>query len=126
MTKDKNIFVLSKEVYIQDNPDIYLNDLLNNENVIDFSQDLAFISGIEYDLAKSLFGKSICDSYFTKTVLADILIDRYNAVGIDYDAIVESIYIDSDFKNKEDIENWIIYQEGIIEEIKNIQLSLEL
>lgn len=147
MTETK-VFVLSKESYIMDkianhfeteednlvidyenNPehkifiDFHLNALLSSDYVIEYGNDLIFITGLDYSLAKALYGPTVCDDIQTKQVLTDLIIEAHGANGVDYDAVVELICIDEDFKSRKDIVTWISGQTTLIEQIREIQLA---
>lgn len=138
----KEVFILSKEAYIldmiathfetqednliidfdipehQEFVDFYMDKLLNNEHVIDYGRDTVFIVGLPLDLARSLIGRTVGSTYNTKQALTDMLIKRNNIKGTDYYDILESINLDREFKNKEDIEQWFIDQEELMNNIK--------
>ena len=135
--KERELFILSKEAYIIDmfatrykteeqnllidfnNPehqefaDFYWKHLLNNKHVIDFDSDTVFITGCRYEHANLLFGQMVHNTEFTKKLLVEMLIEKYN-INMDFWEIEELIDLDRDFKTKEDIENWFDDQKELL------------
>lgn len=148
MENEKNVLVIGFESYMMDminrfptdeanlqwqpetNPeheafaDFWATSLLKNDHVIDFGEDLIFIIGYPLELAKSLFGRMVCDSEFTKKILAEMLMAKYKLDTIEAWGLEERIYFDREFKSKEDIQAWLEEQEWV-QDIKKSTNSCE-
>lgn len=137
---EKNIFAMSTEEYIidmfrtrfetkEDNllidfttpeqqafADYHLQRLHEDNNVIEFNDDIVIIVNYNLETAKSLFGNTVCDSKFTRLTLAEMFASEFRE--LDYYDIVEAINLDVEFTTKEDIDKWFADQKETLIEIK--------
>lgn len=106
-------------------------DVLNNYPLaIKFNEDYTFISGnISLELAKSLFGSSVCDTEQTQYIIAYLVREKLNQAEYDIDFNLEFEFItesvaclfDREYKTAADVQQLINDTVELIEGQKNNQ-----
>lgn len=135
-TDEKRFFILLEDDFLsemlageideelidcEDNPaqqkiaDYHLDRLANDKNVIRYSDDLIFITGITYKQATFRFGQAVLNYAQTKGILAEIIYQKCNA---DYYDVFDLVRLDRELEAKEDIQKWL---DDLLEKAKKIQ-----
>lgn len=92
----------------QEFTDFHVNALQNSKWSIPFGDNHTFLSrGISLNLAKSLFGNSVCNTEQTKQVIAYLVTEKLDKPELDFSSVLEAIHLNREFKTIEDIKSLI-------------------